>query len=102
MLKHIAIGIAVLLVSTTAARAEEKKKASADSGELYATFKTSLGDIEVKLFEKDAPKTVANFVGLAKGDKDWTHPTSNKPQKARPLYNGTYFHRVIPGFMIQG
>jgi peptidyl-prolyl cis-trans isomerase A (cyclophilin A) len=78
------------------ARAEDKK------GDLYATFKTSMGDIVVKLYEKDAPKTVANFVGLATGDKDWTHPSNGKPQKKRPLYNGTYFHRVIPKFMIQG
>ncbi|MGI5865016.1 MAG: peptidylprolyl isomerase [Myxococcales bacterium] len=69
--------------------------------ELYATFKTSMGDIVVELFAKDAPKTVENFVGLATGEKEWTDPhTGEKTQ--RPLYNGTVFHRVIPDFMIQG
>ena len=55
----------------------------------------------VKLFAKDAPKTVANFVGLAAGEKEWTDPDTGQKYK-KPLYNGTIFHRVIPGFMIQG
>lgn len=70
-------------------------------GQLYATFKTSMGDIVVRLFEDKAPKTVANFVGLATGAKEWTDPKTHEKVK-RPLYNGTVFHRVIPGFMIQG
>jgi peptidyl-prolyl cis-trans isomerase A (cyclophilin A) len=69
--------------------------------ELYATFKTSMGDIEVKLLSKQAPKTVANFVGLASGEKEWTHPVTSE-KSTKPLYSGTKFHRVIPGFMIQG
>jgi peptidyl-prolyl cis-trans isomerase A (cyclophilin A) len=68
---------------------------------LYATLKTSMGDIVVRLFEDEAPKTVANFVGLATGSKEWTDPVSRARVK-RSLYNGTIFHRVIPGFMIQG
>ena len=68
---------------------------------LYATFRTSLGSIVCKLYEKEAPKTVANFVGLAEGTKEWTHPLT-KAKKKEPLYNGTIFHRVIPHFMIQG
>jgi peptidyl-prolyl cis-trans isomerase A (cyclophilin A) len=68
---------------------------------LYATFKTSMGDIVVQLFEEKAPKTVANFVGLASGTKEWTDPKTGEKVK-KPLYNGTIFHRVIPGFMIQG
>jgi peptidyl-prolyl cis-trans isomerase A (cyclophilin A) len=68
---------------------------------LYATLRTSRGDVEIRLFPDHAPKTVANFVGLATGEKDWTHP-SEGPKTATPLYNGTIFHRVIPGFMIQG
>ena len=52
-------------------------------------------------FEKEAPLTVANFVGLARGTKEWTDPKTGQKVK-RPLYNGTIFHRVIPGFMIQG
>ncbi|MBX5482360.1 MAG: peptidylprolyl isomerase [Myxococcaceae bacterium] len=69
--------------------------------ELYATIKTNHGDIVIKLFPKDAPKTVANFVGLARGTKEWKDPRTGQLQK-KPLYNGTLFHRVIPNFMIQG
>lgn len=68
---------------------------------LYATFKTSEGNIVCKLFEKDAPKTVQNFVDLAEGKRDWSDRVSNRKGPG-PLYNGTIFHRVIPDFMIQG
>ena len=68
---------------------------------LYATLKTSEGSIICRLFEKDAPKTVANFVELAEGKREWTHPATRKKSKDR-LYDGTIFHRVIPNFMIQG
>src|SRR6266567_6462574 len=68
---------------------------------LYAMFETSEGTIVCKLFEKDAPKTVANFVELAEGKREWTHPSTRKKSKER-LYDGTIFHRVIPDFMIQG
>jgi peptidyl-prolyl cis-trans isomerase A (cyclophilin A) len=67
----------------------------------YATFETSEGTIVCRLFEKEAPKTVQNFIDLAEGKRDWTHPVSNKKSKDR-LYDGTIFHRVIPNFMIQG
>jgi peptidyl-prolyl cis-trans isomerase A (cyclophilin A) len=67
----------------------------------YAIFETSEGNIIVRLFDKDAPKTVANFVELAEGKREWTHPVSRK-KSSDPLYNGTIFHRVIPDFMIQG
>jgi peptidyl-prolyl cis-trans isomerase A (cyclophilin A) len=90
--------LAALLLSAalgTAAETPEKKEP------LYATLKTSMGDIVVQLFEDKAPKTVANFVGLASGTKEWTDPKTGDKVK-RPLYNGTVFHRVIPGFMIQG
>jgi peptidyl-prolyl cis-trans isomerase A (cyclophilin A) len=69
--------------------------------DLWATFKTTMGDIVVKLFPKDAPKTVENFVGLATGEKEWTDPRNGQKSRA-PLYDGTIFHRVIPDFMIQG
>ena len=68
---------------------------------LHATLKTSLGDIVVRLLPDKAPKTVANFVGLAEGTKEWKEPKSGQAVK-RPLYDGTVFHRVIPEFMIQG
>ncbi len=67
----------------------------------YAVFETSEGTIVCRLFEKDAPKTVANFVELSEGKREWTHPTTHK-KTTDPLYHGTIFHRVIPGFMIQG
>jgi peptidyl-prolyl cis-trans isomerase A (cyclophilin A) len=67
----------------------------------YAVFNTSEGQIVARLFEKDAPKTVTNFVELAEGKREWTHPVGNKKSSDK-LYNGTIFHRVIPDFMIQG
>jgi len=67
----------------------------------YALINTSEGAIVCRLFEKDAPKTVTNFVELAEGARDWTHPSTGKKSKER-LYDGTVFHRVIPSFMIQG
>ena len=69
--------------------------------ELYATLKTSKGDIVVELFANHAPKTVRNFVELAEGTKEWRHPRTGAASK-EPLYDGTTFHRVIDGFMIQG
>jgi peptidyl-prolyl cis-trans isomerase A (cyclophilin A) len=67
----------------------------------YAVFHTSEGKIVCRLFEKDAPKTVTNFIELAEGKREWTHPLNNKKSKDR-LYDGTVLHRVIPKFMIQG
>ena len=63
-------------------------------------MKTSMGKIKLKLYDERAPKTVANFVDLATGKKEWTDPSGKKTKKK--LYDGTVFHRVIPGFMIQG
>lgn len=67
----------------------------------YAVFNTSEGTIVCRLFEKDAPKTVANFVELAEGKREWTHPVTRKKSTDK-LYDGTIFHRVIPNFMVQG
>ncbi|QHC54212.1 peptidyl-prolyl cis-trans isomerase A (cyclophilin A) [Rathayibacter tanaceti] len=66
-----------------------------------ATFHTNKGDIVVNLYGNHAPKTVRNFVGLATGDIEWTHPATGAKTK-EPLYNGTVFHRIIPDFMLQG
>nr|WP_206313595.1 peptidylprolyl isomerase [Streptomyces coryli] len=68
---------------------------------LYATLKTNRGDIEIELFPNHAPKTVKNFTELAEGAREWTHPATGKTSKDR-LYDGTVFHRVISGFMLQG
>ena len=68
---------------------------------IFATLKTNLGDIKIELFPNHAPKTVKNFIGLADGTGEWIDlKTGKKADQA--LYNGTIFHRVIPGFMIQG
>jgi peptidyl-prolyl cis-trans isomerase A (cyclophilin A) len=67
----------------------------------YAQFTTSEGKFTVQLFDKDAPKTVENFVGLAQGTKEWTDPKTGEKLK-KPFYNGLIFHRVIANFMIQG
>ena len=69
--------------------------------DLYAILQTSMGDVTVQLFPNHAPKTVENFVGLADGTREWRDPRSGQPQNT-PLYDGTVFHRVISGFMIQG
>ena len=89
----LALGLGILAGFNVSA--QEKK------GPLYATLKTNMGDIVIQLFDDKAPKTVANFVELATGAKEWTDPKTGAKVK-RPLYNGTIFHRVIPGFMIQG
>ncbi len=68
---------------------------------LYATINTTMGTIVVKLFENESPITVRNFVDLARGRKAWIDPKTGQ-KVYRPLYNGVTFHRVIPGFMIQG
>ncbi len=67
----------------------------------YAIFDTTEGVIACRLFEKEAPNTVKNFVELAEGKREWTHPTTRKKSTDR-LYDGSIFHRVIPNFMIQG
>jgi peptidyl-prolyl cis-trans isomerase A (cyclophilin A) len=67
----------------------------------YATFNTTEGKITVRLFESDAPVTVKNFIELAEGTKEWTHPGTNAKSTDK-LFDGTIFHRVIPNFMIQG
>jgi len=67
----------------------------------YAKFDTTLGTFTIRLFENEVPKTVANFVGLVEGTREWTHPATGK-KETRPFYDGIIFHRVIDGFMIQG
>jgi len=69
--------------------------------ELFASIETTMGTVVVKLYSKEAPLTVSNFVGLATGEKEWKNPATGQSSKA-PLYPGTVFHRVIDGFMIQG
>lgn len=88
---------------TTSSCADDKpeKKEEALKPGVYALFQTNKGTITCQLFEKEAPKTVANFVGLADGTKEWTDPKTGKKIKST-FYDGLIFHRVIPKFMIQG
>jgi peptidyl-prolyl cis-trans isomerase A (cyclophilin A) len=90
-----AAALLIIVLCGTYTHGQEKKDP------LYATLRTSMGDMVIELFEDKAPKTVANFADLASGSKEWTDPKTRERVK-RPLYNGTIFHRVIPGFMIQG
>jgi peptidyl-prolyl cis-trans isomerase A (cyclophilin A) len=75
---------------------------AADNANPKAILQTTMGDITCTLFADKAPMTVENFIGLATGAKEWTNPISRTKKTNTPLYDGTIFHRVIPGFMIQG
>ena len=87
----------LLLVSSLEAQDFEKL----DPGNPICKISTSMGDIYIELFAKDAPKTVANFLGLAEGTKEFTDQSTGQKMK-RPFYDGLVFHRVIKNFMIQG
>jgi len=87
--------------ATTPAPDPSQPSASKYGPGIYAHFTTTNGNFIVKFFDKDAPKTVANFVGLAEGKKPWTDPRTGR-QIRRPYYRNVLFHRVIPNFMIQG
>jgi len=94
------------LVSQTAAPAAKKpvakKPAAATALPPTAIIDTTAGKLTCVLFPDKAPIGVANFIGLARGTKDWTNPATGRKMHGVPLYNGTIFHRVIPSFMIQG
>lgn len=78
-----------------------EKLGVAPGGKLGASLETSLGTFTCELYPEKSPKTVLNFVELAEGSREWTDPVTGQKVR-RPLYDGTIFHRVIPGFMIQG
>jgi peptidyl-prolyl cis-trans isomerase A (cyclophilin A) len=88
----------VLAVSAGVALSGQAKEKPLMPG-IYAHFETTEGNFTVKFFEKEAPKTVANFVGLAEGTID---TITGKPGKSKPYYDGLTFHRIMDGFMIQG
>ena len=97
----ISIGLLCLFSAAVFAQTTPAPAPAAREPGLYATIVTTQGNIVVKFFEKEAPITVKNFVALAQGRKPWTDPKTGQ-RVTRPLYNGLTFHRVIPGFMIQG
>jgi len=92
---------AVAMLAAATAFAGQDAPVKKAGGKVYAHFTTNLGKFTIELFEKDAPKTVANFTGLAEGTKEWTDPKTGAKVK-KPFYNGLIFHRVIADFMIQG
>lgn len=82
--------------------AEYTKDLPGSGDKLMATIETSLGTLHCELFGDKAPMTVANFVGLATGKKPWLNPKTGNVERGTPYFDGLTFHRVIPGFMIQG
>lgn len=90
------LGVAVSVFAAEQAPAPKPRKPG-----IYAIFDTSMGTFVCELYEKLTPVAVANFVGLAEGSKDWKNPRGDV-KKGVPYYNGTIFHRVIKGFMVQG
>ncbi|MCB9741880.1 MAG: peptidylprolyl isomerase [Alphaproteobacteria bacterium] len=80
--------------------ARSSKEVVPGDGQLYCTFVTNMGSMTAELYEDAVPRTVANFVGLATGDTDWTDPTTGGPGEGA-LYTDVLFHRVIDGFMLQ-
>ena len=92
-----------LLRAPTAEDLPTYTRSIAGSGaKLIATIETSSGTLHCELFADKAPMTVANFIGLATGQKPWLDPSSGQVQQNKPFYDGLLFHRVIRGFMIQG
>ena len=81
---------------------EQATKGLSGSGPLTAKIETTLGTFNCELYDKQAPLTVANFVGLARGLRPFKDPKTGKWVEKKPYYDGLIFHRVIPGFMIQG
>lgn len=91
--------LALLLCVPMAYGQEKKKKLKPGT---YAHFETSMGNFTIELFERQAPRTVENFISLAEGTKEWKHPNTGRVMKGKRYYDGLIFHRVIDGFMIQG
>lgn len=105
-MSHRSVLILLILSIVAASQTKDKKAAAPTPTPIpgpppTAIIHTTAGDMKCELFPDKAPKTVENFVGLAMGTKDWTNP-SGQAEHSHPLYDGTMFHRVIPGFVIQG
>ncbi|MBI1819334.1 MAG: peptidylprolyl isomerase [Nitrospirae bacterium] len=100
MIQKISMMLFVVLIAFPFISEGAEKGKKLEPG-TYAVLETTLGKITCRLFEKEAPKTVQNFIGLAEGTKEWTDPKTNKKMK-KSFYDGLIFHRVIPQFMVQG
>src|SRR5437764_13224445 len=99
---------ALAQTSPTSKRTAQKPAAKESTAPMQAATKptaileTTAGRMTCTLFPNKSPNSVANFVGLATGAKEWKDPKTSKVMRNKPLYNGTIFHRVIPNFMVQG
>jgi len=110
LISALAMALTAMAVAQTATRpAEELPDAPTATAAATivpngptAVLDTSMGRLTCQFLEKEAPKTVANFIALAEGSKDWVDPNNQKKMHNKKLYDGTIFHRVIPEFMIQG
>ncbi len=110
MRKLLIIAFVLLSVSWVCAQTKPAPKPaqskaapkSAQAANPKAILDTGKGQITCELFQNKTPNAVANFIGLAEGTKEWTNPASKAKKRNTPLYNGTIFHRVVKGFMIQG
>ncbi len=101
-MKKLALLLCLIVVAVpTLAQERAEKPAKKREPGLYATLDTTMGKIVIKLYDKEAPKTVANFVDLATGKKPWKDSKTGKTVAGKPLYDGILFHRVIPEFMVQ-
>jgi peptidyl-prolyl cis-trans isomerase A (cyclophilin A) len=98
---HVGITFPHDITVVRARRADTDKERWLSVADVTATLRTTLGTIVVRLFPDQAPKTVQNFIGLAEGTIEWTDPNTGR-RSGGSLYNGTVFHRVIDGFMLQG
>jgi peptidyl-prolyl cis-trans isomerase A (cyclophilin A) len=96
----IASTLLTLALATTALSAKGPQQGTKEQP--VAVIQTSMGDLNCVLFPKAAPIGVANFIGLARGTKEWNDPKTHQKKHGVPLYDNTIFHRVIPEFMIQG
>jgi peptidyl-prolyl cis-trans isomerase A (cyclophilin A) len=107
VISFLACALAMPLAAQTSTKPASGSKPAQNSsvkpaGHPTAVFDTTAGKLTCVLFPDQAPKTVANFIGLANGTKDWKNPMTGQTKHGVPLYTGTIFHRVIPNFMIQG
>ena len=104
-MKRIVLSAVILSASLWAQTVQSKPAATttpATPAQSVAVIDTTVGKLTCTLFPDKAPIGVANFIGLARGTKDWTNPVTHEKKHHVPLYDGTIFHRVIPNFMIQG
>lgn len=101
-MRKLLIASSLLMLALSANAQPSKTSQQGTKAQPVAIIQTSMGDLHCPLFPKAAPLGTANFIGLAKGTKDWKNPRTGRTEHGVPLYDNTIFHRVIPGFMIQG